>query len=65
MDIAQDHPAAFRGGFLHVPYAPELAARLGAMPSMAVADIARGIEIILEVSAARVDDLHTAEGKIS
>ena len=23
MDIAQDHPAAFRGGFLHIPYVPE------------------------------------------
>ena len=65
MDIAQDHPAAFRGGFLHIPYVPEQAARLGGAPSMAVADIARGIEIILEVSATTRTDLRTVEGRIS
>src|ERR687895_3576 len=53
MDIAQDHPAAFRGGFLHIPYVPEQVARVGAAPSMALDDIVRGIEIILEVSAER------------
>jgi pyroglutamyl-peptidase len=65
MDIAQDHPAAFRGGFLHIPYVPEQAARLGGAPSMALEDIVRGIEIVLEVSASRQDDLHTVEGRIS
>ena len=64
MDIAQDHPAAFRGGFLHIPYVPEQVARVGAAPSMALDDIVRGIEIILEVSAARTVDIHTVEGKI-
>ena len=65
MDMAQDHPSAFRGGFLHIPYVPEQAARLGGAPSMAVADIARGIEVILEVSARTTADLQTAEGRIS
>ena len=65
MDMAQDHPAAFRGGFLHIPYVPAQAARLGGAPSMAVTDIARGIEIILEVSARTTVDLHMAEGRIS
>jgi len=65
MDIAQDHPAALRGGFLHVPYLPEQVARLGAGPSMALEDIVRGIEIILQVSAERIVDVHTVEGKIS
>ena len=32
---------------------------------MALDDIVRGIEIVLEVSAARSDDIHTAEGRIS
>ena len=59
MDIAQDHPTAFRGGFLHIPYVPEQVARVGAAPSMALDDIVRGIEIILEVSAARTADIHT------
>ncbi|TAJ31000.1 MAG: pyroglutamyl-peptidase I [Reyranella sp.] len=65
MDIAAAHPIPMRGGFLHIPYVPEQAARLGGAPSMAVEDIVRGIEIILEVSAARTSDLHTAEGRIS
>ena len=65
MDIAAAHPIPMRGGFLHVPYAPEQVARLGAAPSMAIEDIAKGIEIVLRVSATRDDDIHTAEGKIS
>ena len=65
MDIAAGHPIPMRGGFLHVPYVPEQAARLGGAPSMALDDIVRGIEIILAVSAARTSDLPTAEGRIS
>lgn len=65
MDIAAGHPIPMRGGFLHIPYVPEQAARLGAAPSMALEDIVRGIEIILETSAARTSDLHTVEGRIS
>jgi len=65
MDIAASHPVPMRGGFLHIPYVPEQAARLGGAPSMAVDDIVRGIEIILEVSASRDSDLHTVEGRIS
>ena len=65
MDIAQDHSAAFRGGFLHIPYVPEQVARVGAAPSMALDDIVRGIEIVLEVSAERTVDIHTVEGRIS
>ena len=65
MDIASRHPTPLRGGFLHVPYAPEQIAKVGTAPSMAVADITRGIEIILQVSAKRTTDIHTAEGKVS
>lgn len=65
MDIAAGHPIPMRGGFLHIPYVPEQAARLGGAPSMALADIVHGIEIILTVSAARTDDLRSAEGRIS
>lgn len=65
MDIAGRHPTPLRGGFLHVPYAPEQIAKVGTAPSMAIADVTRGIEIILEVSAARTTDIHTAEGKVS
>ena len=58
-----------RGGFLHVPYLPTQAAR-GAnsssdAPSMALADIVRGIEIVLAVAATRTEDIATREGAIS
>ena len=65
MDIIASHPVKMRGGFLHIPYVPEQAARLGGAPSMAVDDIVRGIEIILATSAARMTDIHTVEGRIS
>lgn len=65
MDIIQTYPKRMRGGFLHIPYVPEQAARLGGGPSMAVDDIVRGIEIIVATSAARTTDLHTVEGRIS
>jgi pyroglutamyl-peptidase len=65
MDIAGRHPTPLRGGFLHVPYAPQQIAKVGTAPSMAIADVTRGIEIILETSAARTTDIHTAEGKVS
>jgi pyroglutamyl-peptidase len=65
MDMAAQGPSPLRGGFLHVPYAPEQAAGLAGAPSMAIDDIARGIEIILEVSAKRTGDIHTVEGRVS
>ena len=65
MDMVQGRSPAIRGGFLHIPYVPEKASRLGGAPSMALADIVRGIEIILEVSASRTTDVRTAEGRVS
>ena len=65
MDMAAAHPVPMRGGFLHIPYVPEQAARLGGAPSMAIEDIVRGIEIVVAVSAERTSDIHTAEGRIS
>jgi len=65
MDIIETHPRRMRGGFLHIPYVPEQAARLGGAPSMGVDDIARGIEIIVATSAVRTTDIQTAEGRIS
>lgn len=65
MDMVSAQARPPRGGFLHIPYVPDQAARLGGAPSMAVGDIVRGIEIILEVSAARTTDMRTIEGRIS
>lgn len=65
MNMVQNASPAVRGGFLHIPYVPEQASRLGGAPSMALADIVLGIEIILEVSAGRTTDVRTVEGRIS
>ncbi len=58
-----------RGGFLHVPYLPAQAACCteanGGAPSMALADIVRGIEIVLAVAATRSEDINTREGALS
>jgi pyroglutamyl-peptidase len=57
--------AQFRGGFLHVPYLPSLAAQIPGAPSMALEQIVEGIEIILQVAAVRFDDIAVSEGAIS
>jgi len=54
-----------RGGFLHVPYLPSQAAGQDGVPSMALDDIVRGIEIVLTVAASRQGDIAAAEGMIS
>ena len=54
----------FRGGFLHVPYVPAQAARLDGAPSLALADIGRGIEIVLSVAATRTEDMAAPAGAI-
>ncbi|MGD9615304.1 MAG: pyroglutamyl-peptidase I [Alphaproteobacteria bacterium] len=55
----------WRGGFLHVPYLPTQAARNDGAPSMALADIVRGIEIVLAIAASRGEDIAAQEGAIS
>lgn len=65
MHLAATATPRFRGGFVHVPYLPEQAARQPGAPSLALADIVRGVEIILSVSAARVDDIVAAEGALA
>jgi pyroglutamyl-peptidase len=65
MHLAATRGLRLRGGFLHVPYLPSQAARQPGAPSMALDDIVRGIEIVLRIAAARVDDIATAEGAIS
>jgi len=57
--------AGFRAGFLHVPYLPVQAARHPGAPSMALAHLARGIEIILTVAAARTEDIAVSEGAVA
>lgn len=49
MHIAATRQNRFRGGFLHVPCLPQRAP--GDAPSMALDDIVRGVQIVLEESA--------------
>ena len=54
-----------RGGFLHVPFAPEQTVGLPApAPSMSVGDIARGIEAAIGAIAENRTDIHAPEGRI-
>lgn len=67
MHLVASRRLPVRGGFLHVPYLPEQAAGLAGIqvPSMALDDIVRGIEIILRVAAAHSEDIVAAEGAIA
>lgn len=60
--LAKEYPAV-RGGFMHVPFAPEQVASRPA-PSMAVRDIARGIEAAIRAIAQHGTDIQAAEGTI-
>lgn len=51
-----------RGGFVHVPFLPEQAARHGNAPSMTVDDVARALRLVVEVSLSQGSDLELAGG---
>jgi pyrrolidone-carboxylate peptidase len=52
MHLAATRRNSFRGGFLHVPSLPQQAQ--AGEPSMTADTIARGIAVVLEVTAAAV-----------
>jgi pyroglutamyl-peptidase len=54
-----------RAGFLHLPYLPQQAAVHDGAPSMALDDIARGVEIVLRIAARGGADIVAAEGAIA
>ncbi len=60
--IATEHPE-IRGGFLHVPYAPEQAVNLSATtPSMTVDMMVEGITLGLEAAVENVEDAGEGSG---
>jgi pyroglutamyl-peptidase len=65
MHLAATRRLQMRAGFLHVPYLPAQAARYEGVPSMALHDIARGIEIVLSVAARQRADSAGVEGALS
>jgi len=52
-----------RGGFVHIPYLPEQAARIGAQPSMAVETIVKGLEVALGAAIAYETDILIGDGR--
>lgn len=53
-----------RGGFIHIPYLPEQAARNPGQPSMGIDTIVRGLEIALAAAVESVIDIKETGGMI-
>lgn len=53
-----------RGGFIHVPALPELAARHPGMPSMALATQVRGLQVAIETALSVADDVREVGGAL-
>ena len=53
-----------RGGFIHVPYLPQQAARLKDQPSMALSTIVEGLKIAVEVAVTEPEDAKVTGGTI-
>ncbi len=62
--IATKHPS-IRGGFIHIPYLPEQAARLSGQPSMAVETIVLGLRVAIDAALANEEDVVLTGGQIS
>lgn len=62
--LATRHPGA-RGGFVHVPWLPEQAARRGGQPSMALATMIEGVRAAIDCAIATRRDLHDVGGAIA
>ncbi|MDF2680399.1 MAG: pcp [Brevibacillus sp.] len=62
--IATVNPS-IRGGFIHIPYLPEQAARLVGQPSMAVETIVKGLRVAIEAALAHEQDIVLTGGQIS
>jgi pyroglutamyl-peptidase len=62
--IATEYPG-IRGGFIHIPYLPEQAARHPGAPSMSVEIIVRSLEIAIQTAVAQKEDIVAVGGEIS
>jgi pyroglutamyl-peptidase len=54
-----------RAGFIHIPYLPAQAAHLRGAPSMAEADVVRGLQIALRTAVATPMDIRLGAGTIA
>ncbi|MFF2527864.1 pyroglutamyl-peptidase I [Brevibacillus sp. NPDC058079] len=62
--LAENH-ASTRGGFIHIPYLPEQAAKQAEQPSMALETIVKGLQIAIEATIAHEQDMVVGGGQIS
>lgn len=61
--IATEQPA-LRGGFVHVPYLPEMAARHPGQPSLALATLIEGVKIMVATTLAVKADIKAGGGAL-
>lgn len=61
--IATERPA-LRGGFVHVPYLPEMATRHPGAPSMALDVLVHGVKIMVATSLAVTQDIKLGAGAL-
>ncbi|MNQ84575.1 Pyrrolidone-carboxylate peptidase [compost metagenome] len=61
--IATERPG-LRGGFVHVPYLPEMAARHPGQPSLALDVLVHGVKIIVATSLAVTQDVKLGGGAL-
>jgi pyroglutamyl-peptidase len=62
--IATEYPG-IRGGFIHIPYLPEQAARHPGAPSMSVEVIVRSLKIAIQTAVAQKEEIVAVGGEIS
>ena len=61
--IATERPA-LRGGFVHVPYLPEMATRHPGAPSLALDVLVHGVKIMVATSLAVTQDIKVGGGAL-
>lgn len=61
--IATEHPA-LRGGFVHVPYLPEMAARHPGQPSLALDTLIEGVKVMVATTLAVTADIKAGGGAL-
>lgn len=64
MDTLAHDPKPRKGGFIHVPYLPEQAARFVDQPSMALDTISKGLEVAVEMTVTSSEDVKVTGGEL-
>ncbi|GED56434.1 pyroglutamyl-peptidase I [Brevibacillus formosus] len=65
MHYLAEKEASVRGGFIHIPYLPEQAARQAGQPSMALETIVKGLRLAIETTISNDRDIVMEGGQIS